>query len=162
MAIFNFYISRQVDVPDEVVNETGKVLKRYIDRICLAMKPVQFTGSAFGIDPHDSQLRGQDLLVYLTQASMNVALATRKQLEVQGFGRQMGHTEIYRGAMYVADFLPKVMIEVVVDDELADMVVSIIREHAKTGHIGDGKIFVSRVDSVTRIRTGETDAAALS
>jgi|SRR5579862_468528 len=82
--------------------------------------------------------------------------------EVQGFGRQMGHTEIYRGAMYVADFLPKVMIEVVVADDLADIVVSIIREHAKTGHIGDGKIFVSRVDSVTRIRTGETDAAALS
>ena len=82
--------------------------------------------------------------------------------EVQGFGRQMGHTEIYRGAMYVADFLPKVLLEVVVDDELAETVISIIREHAKTGHIGDGKIFVSRVDGVTRIRTGETDAAALS
>ena len=82
--------------------------------------------------------------------------------EVQGFGRQMGHTEIYRGAMYVADFLPKVMIEVVVADELVETLVSIIREHAKTSHIGDGKIFVSRIDSVTRIRTGETDAAALS
>jgi nitrogen regulatory protein PII len=82
--------------------------------------------------------------------------------EVQGFGRQMGHTEIYRGAMYVADFLPKVMLEVVVADEIAEAVVSIIREHARTGHIGDGKIFVSRVDSAVRIRTGETDGAALS
>lgn len=82
--------------------------------------------------------------------------------EVRGFGRQMGHAEIYRGAMYIADFLPKVMLEVIVADDLADSVVALIREHAKTGHIGDGKIFVSPVESVVRIRTGETDAAALS
>ena len=82
--------------------------------------------------------------------------------EVRGFGRQMGHAEIYRGAMYIADFLPKVMLEVVVADDIADQVVTLIREHAKTGHIGDGKIFVSDVESVVRIRTGEKDAEALA
>ena len=80
--------------------------------------------------------------------------------EAKGFGRQKGHTELYRGAEYVVDFLPKVRLEVVVDDGLAERVVEAIANAAKTGRIGDGKIFVSTVDEAVRIRTGErgTDA----
>jgi nitrogen regulatory protein P-II 1 len=80
--------------------------------------------------------------------------------EVKGFGRQKGHTELYRGAEYVVDFLPKVKLEVVVDDGLADRVVDAIAAAARTGRIGDGKIFVSTVEEALRIRTGErgTDA----
>ena len=81
--------------------------------------------------------------------------------EVKGYGRQQGHSELYRGAEYVVDFLPKVKIEVVVKDEDADMVVEKIAEAAKTGKIGDGKIFVSDIEKVVRIRTGETDEEAL-
>lgn len=81
--------------------------------------------------------------------------------EVKGFGRQKGHTEIYRGAEYVVDFLPKVKIELAVSDELADQVVEAIINAAKTGKIGDGKIFVSTLEQAIRIRTGETGADAL-
>ena len=81
--------------------------------------------------------------------------------EVKGYGRQQGHSELYRGAEYVVDFLPKVKIEVVVKDEDADMVVEKIAEAAKTGKIGDGKIFVSDIEKVVRIRTGEMDEEAL-
>jgi nitrogen regulatory protein P-II 1/nitrogen regulatory protein P-II 2 len=81
--------------------------------------------------------------------------------EVRGFGRQKGHTELYRGAEYVVDFLPKLKIEVVVSDELLDGVLDAIQQAAKTGSVGDGKIFVSTVDQVMRIRTGELDADAL-
>ena len=81
--------------------------------------------------------------------------------EVKGYGRQQGHSELYRGAEYVVDFLPKVKIEVVVKDEDADMVVEKVAEAAKTGKIGDGKIFVSDIEKVVRIRTGETDEEAL-
>jgi len=76
-------------------------------------------------------------------------------IEVRGFGRQKGHTEVYRGAEYVIDFLPKVKIEVVVDDGLAVRAVEAIQQAAKTDQIGDGKIFVSAVDEAVRIRTGE-------
>ncbi len=75
--------------------------------------------------------------------------------EAKGFGRQKGHTELYRGAEYVVDFLPKVKLEVVVDDSLADRVVEAIQNAAQTGRIGDGKIFVLPVDEAVRIRTGE-------
>jgi nitrogen regulatory protein PII len=75
--------------------------------------------------------------------------------EVKGFGRQKGHTEVYRGAEYVVDFLPKVKLEVVVKDDAADSVVDAITQAAGTGKIGDGKIFVSALDDVVRIRTGE-------
>ncbi|MCX8028015.1 MAG: P-II family nitrogen regulator [Thermodesulfovibrionales bacterium] len=75
--------------------------------------------------------------------------------EVKGFGRQKGHTELYRGAEYVVDFIPKIKIEVVVSDEFAPKVVSAIERSAKTGKIGDGKIFVFPIDEVVRIRTGE-------
>jgi nitrogen regulatory protein P-II 1/nitrogen regulatory protein P-II 2 len=81
--------------------------------------------------------------------------------EVRGFGRQKGHTEMYRGAEYVVDFLPKLKVDVVVTDEQLDAVLEAIQESAKTGNVGDGKIFVSPVDQVIRIRTGELDADAL-
>jgi nitrogen regulatory protein P-II 2 len=81
--------------------------------------------------------------------------------EVKGYGRQKGHTEIYRGAEYAVSFLPKIKIEVAVPTELADKTVEAITAAAKTGQIGDGKIFVTALDNAMRIRTGEIDAAAL-
>ena len=81
--------------------------------------------------------------------------------EVKGFGRQRGHTELYRGAEYVVDFLPTLKIEVAVADEIADSIVDAIRTAANTGKVGDGKIFVTELLSVVRIRTGETDEEAL-
>lgn len=81
--------------------------------------------------------------------------------EVKGFGRQKGHTELYRGAEYVVDFLPKVKIEVVVKDSEVELCLDAIVKAAKTGKIGDGKIFVTPVEQVVRIRTGETDEAAV-
>ena len=81
--------------------------------------------------------------------------------EVKGFGRQKGHTELYRGAEYVVDFLPKVKVEVVVPDKLTDQAIEAIVKSARTGKIGDGKIFVTTVEQVIRIRTGETDEAAV-
>jgi nitrogen regulatory protein P-II 1 len=81
--------------------------------------------------------------------------------EAKGFGRQKGHTELYRGAEYVVDFLPKVRLEIVVDDDQADRVVETIANAARTGRIGDGKIFVSTIESAVRIRTGERDSDAI-
>ena len=81
--------------------------------------------------------------------------------EAKGFGRQKGHTELYRGAEYVVDFLPKVKLEVVVEDSLADRVVEAIEAAARTGRIGDGKIFVSTIDQAIRIRTGERGSDAI-
>lgn len=81
--------------------------------------------------------------------------------EVKGFGRQKGHTELYRGAEYVVDFLPKVKMEIVVKDELVPKVIETIENAAKTGRIGDGKIFVTTVEEVVRIRTGERGEEAI-
>src|SRR4026208_1931433 len=81
--------------------------------------------------------------------------------EVKGFGRQRGHTELYRGAEYVVDFVPKARIEVAGRDDLVDQVIGEITKAAKTGKVGDGKIFLTDIDRVIRIRTGETDNAAL-
>ncbi|MGH8157411.1 MAG: P-II family nitrogen regulator [Rhodanobacter sp.] len=81
--------------------------------------------------------------------------------EIRGFGRQKGHTELYRGAEYVVDFLPKLKLEVVVDDKLLDTLLEAVQQSARTGSVGDGKIFISTVDQVIRIRTGELDADAL-
>tara|TARA_A100001037_G_scaffold94249_1_gene85750 strand:+ start:9365 stop:9703 length:339 start_codon:yes stop_codon:yes gene_type:complete len=81
--------------------------------------------------------------------------------EVRGFGRQKGHTELYRGAEYVVDFLPKVKIEVAVDDGLMEQVLETITKAANTGKVGDGKIFVTNLEEVVRIRTGETGAEAV-
>ena len=81
--------------------------------------------------------------------------------EAKGFGRQKGHTELYRGAEYVVDFLPKVKIEIVIDDELLEEALSCIENSAKTGRIGDGKIFVTNIEQSVRIRTGETGIDAI-
>lgn len=81
--------------------------------------------------------------------------------EVKGFGRQKGHTELYRGAEYVVDFLPKIKVELVVTDEMVDAAVEAVIKAARTGKIGDGKIFVSPVEQIIRIRTGETNDAAI-
>jgi nitrogen regulatory protein P-II 2 len=81
--------------------------------------------------------------------------------EVKGFGRQKGHTELYRGAEYVVDFLPKVKLEIAIDDDLVDQVIEAITSSANTGKIGDGKIFVTTLEQVVRIRTGESGPSAL-
>ncbi|MDH3536879.1 MAG: P-II family nitrogen regulator [Gammaproteobacteria bacterium] len=81
--------------------------------------------------------------------------------EVKGFGRQKGHTELYRGAEYVVDFLPKVKLEIAIDDDLVDQAIEAITNSANTGKIGDGKIFITPLEQVIRIRTGESGPAAL-
>ena len=95
------------------------------------------------------------------EALSAVGVAGITVTEVKGFGRQKGHTELYRGAGYVVDFLPKVKLEVVVDDAMAQRVVEAIANAAQTGRIGDGKIFVIPVESALRIRTGEKDGDAI-
>ena len=95
------------------------------------------------------------------EALSEIGAAGLTVTEVKGFGRQKGHTELYRGAEYVVDFLPKVKIEIVVNDSLVDMAIEAIIKAARTGKIGDGKIFVFPVEQVVRIRTGETGEAAL-
>jgi nitrogen regulatory protein P-II 1 len=95
------------------------------------------------------------------EALAGVGITGLTVTEVKGFGRQKGHTELYRGAEYVVDFLPKVKIEVVVAESTADAAIDAIVKAAKTGRIGDGKIFVTAVEQVIRIRTGETDESAI-
>jgi nitrogen regulatory protein P-II 1 len=95
------------------------------------------------------------------EALAGVGITGLTVTEVKGFGRQKGHTELYRGAEYVVDFLPKVKIEVVVTDSGTDAAIDAIVKAAKTGRIGDGKIFVTSVEQVIRIRTGETDESAV-
>ena len=95
------------------------------------------------------------------EALQEIGVQGLSVIEVKGFGRQKGHTELYRGAEYVVDFLPKVKIEVVLDDDQVDEAISAIVDSAKTDKIGDGKIFVSSVEQALRIRTGETGSDAL-
>ena len=95
------------------------------------------------------------------EALQDVGVQGLSVIEVKGFGRQKGHTELYRGAEYVVDFLPKVKIEVVLDDEQVDGAIEAIVNAAKTDKIGDGKIFVSSIEQAVRIRTGETGSDAL-
>ncbi len=95
------------------------------------------------------------------EALNEVGLQGLTVIEARGFGRQKGHTELYRGAEYVVDFLPKVKIELVIDDNLAERAIEAIQEAAHTGRIGDGKIFVSTIDEAIRIRTGERGADAV-
>jgi nitrogen regulatory protein P-II 1 len=95
------------------------------------------------------------------EALSEVGITGMTATEVKGFGRQKGHTELYRGAEYVVDFLPKVKLELVVADDQVDACIDAITNAARTGKIGDGKIFVSQVDRVIRIRTGEEDEAAI-
>ncbi|MDR3300252.1 MAG: P-II family nitrogen regulator [Candidatus Accumulibacter sp.] len=95
------------------------------------------------------------------EALSDVGVAGLTVSEVKGFGRQKGHTELYRGAEYVVDFLPKVKIEIIVGDDVVELVIDSIIKAARTGKIGDGKIFVMPVEQVIRIRTGETGEVAL-
>lgn len=95
------------------------------------------------------------------EALSEIGITGMTATEVKGFGRQKGHTELYRGAEYVVDFLPKVKIETIVADDKVDRCIEVITEAARTGKIGDGKIFVSSVERAIRIRTGETDNDAL-
>ena len=95
------------------------------------------------------------------QAVADIGIQGITVTEVKGFGRQRGHTELYRGAEYVVDFLPKVKIEVAIADESLDAVIEAITSAANTGKVGDGKIFVSTLDDVIRIRTGETGGEAV-
>ena len=95
------------------------------------------------------------------EALAEVGITGLTVTEVKGFGRQKGHTELYRGAEYVVDFLPKVKIEVVIPDNLLERAIEAIVKAARTGKIGDGKIFITGIDQVIRIRTGETNEAAI-
>ncbi|WP_025209523.1 P-II family nitrogen regulator [Hippea sp. KM1] len=95
------------------------------------------------------------------EALMNIGIKGMTVSEVKGFGRQKGHTEIYRGAEYIVDFLPKVKIEVVVSDEVAQEAVEAILSSAKTNKVGDGKIFIIPVEKAIRVRTGEVDKDAI-
>ena len=95
------------------------------------------------------------------EALQEIGVQGLSVLEAKGFGRQKGHTELYRGAEYVVDFLPKVKVEVAVSDEMADQALEAITASANTGKIGDGKIFIMNLDSAVRIRTGETGSEAL-
>jgi len=95
------------------------------------------------------------------EALQEIGIQGLSVLEAKGLGRQKGHTELYRGAEYVVDFLPKVKIEVVVDDEMVDQVIEAIIAAARTGKIGDGKIFISDIERAIRIRTGEEGSDAL-
>ena len=95
------------------------------------------------------------------EALQEIGLQGMTVIEAKGFGRQRGHTELYRGAEYVVDFLPKVKIEVVIEDSLLERVVDAIQNAAQTGRIGDGKIFISTIDEAIRIRTGERGAEAV-
>jgi nitrogen regulatory protein P-II 2 len=95
------------------------------------------------------------------EALADIGVSGITVIEVKGFGRQKGHTELYRGAEYVVDFLPKIKVEIAVDDSLVEQVIEAITEAARTGKIGDGKIFVFDVDQTIRIRTGETGPDAL-
>jgi nitrogen regulatory protein P-II 1 len=95
------------------------------------------------------------------EALHDIGLQGMTVTEAKGFGRQKGHTELYRGAEYVVDFLPKVKIEIVMDDALVERAIEAITNAARTGRIGDGKIFVSTIEEVIRIRTGETGSEAV-
>ena len=97
----------------------------------------------------------------IRQAVADVGIQGITVTEVKGFGRQRGHTELYRGAEYVVDFLPKTKVELAVSDDVVEQVVEAIVNTARTGKIGDGKIFVTALEEVVRIRTGETGAAAV-
>ena len=95
------------------------------------------------------------------EALQDVGIQGITVTEAKGFGRQKGHTELYRGAEYVVDFLPKVKLEVVVEDQLVERAVEAIEQAARTGRIGDGKVFVSAIEEAIRIRTGETGSEAV-
>ena len=124
------------------------ILLNFVTREGLTMKEITAIIKPFKLDE-------------VREALAEVGVMGLTVTEVKGFGRQKGHTELYRGAEYVVDFLPKVKVELVIDDELVNTAVDAIIKAAHTGKIGDGKIFVRTVDEVIRIRTGETGADAV-
>ena len=95
------------------------------------------------------------------EALSNIGVSGLTVFEVKGFGRQKGHTELYRGAEYVVDFLPKIKLEFIINDEILEEVIETIKSSAQTGKIGDGKIFVSNIEEIIRIRTGEKNSDAI-
>jgi nitrogen regulatory protein P-II 1 len=95
------------------------------------------------------------------EALSNIGVSGLTVFEVKGFGRQKGHTELYRGAEYVVDFLPKIKLEFIINDEILDEVIETIKSSAHTGKIGDGKIFISNIEEIIRIRTGEKNSDAI-
>jgi len=128
--------------------------------------------SVFGVQPNNPTMRESTMkkveaiikpfkLDDVREALSNIGVTGMTASEVKGFGRQKGHTELYRGAEYVVDFLPKLKIDVVVRDDQVDACIEAITGAARTGKIGDGKIFVSSVEKVVRIRTGEQDDEAI-
>jgi nitrogen regulatory protein P-II 2 len=118
--------------------------------------------SEFRPDPQgEHEARHRDHQADVLDALMHQGISGMTLTELKGYGRQKGHTEIYRGAEYVVNFLPKIRVEVAVNDDQADRVVTAIQTAAKTGRIGDGKIFVMPLDHALRVRTGETDRDAL-
>ena len=118
------------------------------NRGCIDMKKIEAIIKPFKLDE-------------VKEALHDIGLQGITVVEAKGFGRQKGHTELYRGAEYVVDFLPKVKIELVLEDSLVERAIEAIMQVAATGRIGDGKIFVSTIDEVIRIRTGETGADAV-
>jgi nitrogen regulatory protein P-II 1 len=121
----------------------------------------EFTGSARDEMKKIEAIIKPFKLDEVKEALQDVGLQGITVVEAKGFGRQKGHTELYRGAEYVVDFLPKVKLEIVLADDLVDRAVDAIRKAAQTGRIGDGKIFVSSVEEAIRIRTGETGGDAI-
>ena len=111
--------------------------------------------------PFTTTIVDKDAPDEVKDALHDIGLQGLTVIEAKGFGRQKGHTELYRGAEYVVDFLPKVKIELVLDDSLVERAIEAIRQAAQTGRIGDGKIFVSTIDTALRVRTGERDDDAL-
>ena len=97
----------------------------------------------------------------VVEALQEIGIEGLSVSEIKGFGRQKGRAEIYKGAEYVVDFIPKIKLEMVISDEILEAAINVIQKTARTGKIGDGKIFVSDIDKVVRIRTGETDEQAL-
>ena len=95
------------------------------------------------------------------EALSNIGVSGLTVFEVKGFGRQKGHTELYRGAEYIVDFLPKIKLEFIINDEILEEVIETIKSSAHTGKIGDGKIFVSNIEEIIRIRTGEKNSDAI-
>jgi nitrogen regulatory protein P-II 1 len=122
--------------------------KRVLHRTGVRMKKIEAIIKPFKLDE-------------VKEALQEVGLQGITVTEAKGFGRQKGHTELYRGAEYVVDFLPKVKIEIILADELVDKAVEAIQNAARTGRIGDGKIFISTIDQAIRIRTGESGTDAL-
>ena len=132
----------------EVVSAFGPSAGRRFKGCAQAMKKIEAIIKPFKLDE-------------VKEALHDVGVKGLTVTEAKGFGRQKGHTELYRGAEYVVDFLPKVKIEVVIEDNLVETAVEAIQQAAHTGRIGDGKIFVSSIEEVLRIRTGEKGAEAI-